>query len=73
MACMRGVNASDLAIAQWATFDGLFGFPFGPTTDGDFLPYDPVQMFIDGNIKRTDVIVGSNKDEGRKKVVLDIE
>jgi acetylcholinesterase len=43
---------------------GPIGYTFVPTIDGDFIPYDPEQMFIKGDFKRCPILLGVNKDEG---------
>jgi acetylcholinesterase len=40
------------------------GYTFVATVDGDFLPYDPEQMLLNGDFKRCSLLLGVNKDEG---------
>ena len=40
------------------------GFTFVPTIDSDLIPYDPEQMLLRGDFKRTSILLGVNQDEG---------
>lgn len=42
---------------------------FGVVVDGDFLPYSPLEMMLDGNFNREiELLVGFNSDEGSVKI-----
>ena len=43
---------------------GPIGYTFVPTIDGEFIPYDPEQMFIKGDFKKCAILLGVNRDEG---------
>jgi len=43
---------------------GPIGFTFVATIDGDFIPYDPEEMFLKGDFKKCPILLGVNKDEG---------
>ncbi|XP_005393195.1 PREDICTED: cholinesterase isoform X2 [Chinchilla lanigera] len=45
-------------------YDTLLSVNFGPTVDGDFLPDMPETLLRLGQFKKTQVLVGVNKDEG---------
>ena len=65
MDCMRQVNASILSAAQWNRPVMMF-FPMGPAIDGTFLPKHPNEMLKeDSNKPPVELIVGTNKDEGK--------
>ena len=64
MACMRLVDSKNLSLSQWNSYWGILGFPSAPTIDGVFLPKHPIQMLNEGNFQDTQVLVGTNQDEG---------
>ena len=43
---------------------GFIGFPFVPVIDGSFLSESPETHFRTGNFKRTNILAGSNTNEG---------
>ena len=63
--CLRSKNATDLVNREW---DGIvFGcaeFPFVPIIDGAFLDETPQKSMDTKNFKKTNVMMGANKDEG---------
>lgn len=65
MACMRAVDAKTLSVQQWNSYSGILGFPSAPTIDGVFMPSDPMTMLQEADMTGIDILVGSNKDEGR--------
>lgn len=65
MACMRAVDAKTISVQQWNSYSGILGFPSAPTIDGIFMPSDPMTMLREANLEGVDILVGSNKDEGR--------
>ena len=53
--------------SSWAleSYNGdPIGYTFVPTIDGNFIPYDPEQMLIQGDFKECPILLGVNKDEG---------
>ena len=43
---------------------GICAMPFVPIVDGQFLPASPLRILQSGNFKKTEVLLGANKDEG---------
>lgn len=66
MNCMRSVDAKTISVQQWNSYSGILGFPSAPTVDGNFMPKDPVTMLEESDLSGTDILVGSNRDEGTK-------
>lgn len=64
MDCMRKVDAPTLSLTQWNSYYGILQFPSTPIVDGTFLPYDPLEMIRQGQVKKTEILIGSNLDEG---------
>lgn len=62
--CMRNVDAKTISVQQWNSYSGILGFPSAPTIDGKFMPSDPMTMLAEADLSGTDILVGSNKDEG---------
>nr|ABB76665.1 acetylcholinesterase 2 [Cydia pomonella] len=71
MDCMRGVDAKTISVQQWNSYTGILGFPSAPTVDGVFLPKDPDTMMKEGSIHNTEVLLGSNQDEGTYFLLYD--
>ncbi|CAB3238784.1 unnamed protein product, partial [Arctia plantaginis] len=71
MDCMRGVDAKTISVQQWNSYTGILGFPSAPTVDGVFLPKDPETMMREGNFHNTEVLLGSNQDEGTYFLLYD--
>lgn len=61
--CMQNVPASKLVNSENEDY-GVVGFPFVAIIDGAFLDEDPVVSLHTNNFKQTEILVGSNKDEG---------
>jgi len=63
--CLRSKDANDLVNREW---DGIvFGcaeFPFVPIIDGAFLDETPQKSMDTKNFKKTNIMMGANKDEG---------
>jgi acetylcholinesterase len=63
--CLRQKNATELVEREW---DGIvFGvaeFPFVPIIDGAFLDETPQTSLNQKHFKKTNVMLGANKDEG---------
>ncbi|RUS87396.1 hypothetical protein EGW08_004850 [Elysia chlorotica] len=62
--CLRAVDPEVLTDQQWILVDKWFDVPIGPIVDGTFLPDHPLTMLKAGNIKKTNVIIGVDKNEG---------
>ncbi len=62
---MRSVVAKTISVQQWNSYSGILGFPSAPTVDGDFMPSDPMTMLAEADLSEVDILVGSNKDEGK--------
>lgn len=65
---MRSVDAKSISVQQWNSYSGILGFPSAPTIDGDFMPSDPITMLATANLENIDILVGSNRDEGKKLI-----
>ena len=61
--CLREEDALTLEAYQWM-LEGKGIGTFFPTTDGQFLTDSPSNLLNSGNIKDTDILIGSTKDEG---------
>nr|QFF91351.1 acetylcholinesterase isoform 1 [Potamotrygon motoro] len=64
--CLRAKKPKELIDQEWNVlpYSGIFRFSFVPIIDGDFFPESPDAMINTGNFKRTQVLLGVNKDEG---------
>ncbi|XP_072114555.1 acetylcholinesterase [Mobula birostris] len=64
--CLRAKKPKELIDQEWNVlpYSSIFRFPFVPIIDGDFFPESPDAMISTGNLKRTQVLLGVNKDEG---------
>ena len=62
--CLRAVDPERLTEKQWDLKDKWFDVPIGPIIDGDFLAYHPEVMLSAGDVKRTNLIIGVNLNEG---------
>ena len=51
--------------AEWSGFVfGIMAIPFPPVLDGDFFTESPGRYLARGNFKRTDILLGTNREEG---------
>ena len=55
--------------AEWDSPGGpityrICAMPFVPIVDGQFLPASPARTLQSGNFKKTEVLLGANRDEG---------
>lgn len=64
MSCMRAVDAKTISVQQWNSYFGILGFPSAPTIDGVFLPKHPLDLLREGDFQDTEILIGSNQDEG---------
>jgi len=64
MECLRNVEPSTITRLQWRFYKKMLVFPFVVTVDGNFLPDFPSHLLLNGDAKRTEVIMGTVQDEG---------
>ncbi|XP_051900454.1 acetylcholinesterase isoform X2 [Pristis pectinata] len=64
--CLRAKKPKELIDQEWNVlpYSSIFRFPFVPIIDGDFFPESLDTMLDAGNFKKTQVLLGVNKDEG---------
>lgn len=63
--CLRQADAKDLVLAEWGGItSGLTIGIFVPIIDGSFLDEKPAVSMKNGNFKKTNILIGSNQDEG---------
>uniref|UniRef100_A0A6B2E559 Acetylcholinesterase n=2 Tax=Larroussius TaxID=59268 RepID=A0A6B2E559_9DIPT len=61
--CLRGKDAKQLVNNEWNSL-GICEFPFVPVVDGAFLDETPQRSMATGRFKKTDILTGSNTEEG---------
>uniref|UniRef100_U5EXG0 Carboxylic ester hydrolase n=1 Tax=Corethrella appendiculata TaxID=1370023 RepID=U5EXG0_9DIPT len=61
--CLRLKDAKELVENEWGTL-GICEFPFVPVVDGAFLDETPQRSLASGRFKKTDILTGSNTEEG---------
>lgn len=61
--CLRGRDAKQLVNNEWNNL-GICEFPFVPVVDGSFLDESPQRAMATGRFKKTDILTGSNTEEG---------
>ncbi|KAK9504156.1 hypothetical protein O3M35_010549 [Rhynocoris fuscipes] len=71
MACLRAVDSRTISVQQWNSYEGILGFPSAPTIDGKFLPKDPMELLAEGDFPETEILIGSNLDEGTYFILYD--
>ena len=64
--CLREVSdPMTLVNKEWdGVVFGIMGIPFPPVLDGDFATDSPARALARRNFKRTQVLLGVNKEEG---------
>ncbi|KAK0153769.1 Cholinesterase [Merluccius polli] len=63
--CLQRADPEDIVTQQYELLQpSALQLPFLPSVDGDFLPDEPEVLLKTGNFKRTEVLVGLNKNEG---------
>ncbi len=63
--CLRTRNATQLVQKEWdGVTIGIAEFPFTPIIDGSFLDETPQTALNNKNFKKTNVLMGANRDEG---------
>lgn len=55
---------ANLLLFSFVPLLGICEFPFVPIVDGAFLDETPQQTLAKGRFKKTDILTGSNTDEG---------
>nr|ABO31937.1 acetylcholinesterase [Liposcelis bostrychophila] len=71
MTCMRNVDPKTISVQQWNSYWGILGFPSAPTIDGVFLPEHPLDLLKKGDFPETEIMIGSNLDEGTYFILYD--
>ncbi|NP_001303635.1 acetylcholinesterase-like precursor [Cimex lectularius] len=71
MACLRAVDAKSISVHQWDSYFSILNFPSAPTIDGNFLPKHPLELLAEGDFPETEIIIGSNLDEGTYFMLYD--
>ncbi|XP_058822042.1 acetylcholinesterase isoform X1 [Topomyia yanbarensis] len=61
--CLRSKDPNVLVDNEWGTL-GICEFPFVPVVDGAFLDETPQRSLASGRFKKTDILTGSNTEEG---------
>ncbi|XP_065348918.1 acetylcholinesterase isoform X1 [Cloeon dipterum] len=69
--CLRNVDPKTISVQQWNTYGGILGFPSTITVDGEFITDDPMELLKQGALKETEIMIGSNRDEGTYFVLYD--
>jgi acetylcholinesterase len=63
--CLRSKDAHEIVNKEWdGIVFGICEFPFTPIIDGAFLDETPQKSLETKNFKKTNVMMGVNKDEG---------
>ena len=63
--CLLNANATDLVEKEWnGIVFGMMGCPFTPVLDGKFFPESPAKALLRKNFKKTNILLGTNRDEG---------
>ncbi|KAL5005368.1 hypothetical protein ScPMuIL_018824 [Solemya velum] len=64
--CLKKVPAESFPMADFSSeiTVGIIQFPFVPIVDGRFLIEEPEVSLMRGNFKKTEILIGSNKNEG---------
>eukprot|EP00092_Neocalanus_flemingeri_P066834 GFUD01081477.1.p1 GENE.GFUD01081477.1~~GFUD01081477.1.p1 ORF type:complete len:628 (-),score=97.71 GFUD01081477.1:131-1951(-) len=67
--CLRKANATSMVVAEWnGVADGLTVSIFTPIVDGSFLDVHPSVSLENKEFKKTNIIMGTNKDEGFRQI-----
>ncbi|CAH1244896.1 ACHE [Branchiostoma lanceolatum] len=61
--CLKKIPADEIIYKEWVEV-GMFLFPFHPVVDGYFVPEHPNELLRKQAFKKTEVLIGFNKDEG---------
>ncbi|KAJ2943978.1 hypothetical protein O0L34_g8300 [Tuta absoluta] len=61
--CLRKKTPEELVNNEWGTL-GICEFPFVPIIDGSFLDEMPARSLAHQNFKKTNLLMGSNTEEG---------
>ncbi|CAG0913163.1 unnamed protein product [Notodromas monacha] len=69
--CLMEMPSKNFSVMQWYVYEVGMRFPFSPTIDGVLLPKSPAEMLRDRDFKKTELLLGSNLDEGSYFVLYD--
>lgn len=64
VACLKSADAQNVTDSMWNLISHYFELPFAPVVDNYFLPAHPRDLLARGEVKDTEIIIGTNKDEG---------
>merc|ERR1719367_702973 len=68
--CLKTKNATELVNAEWSGIVfGIAEFPFVPVIDGAFLDETPRESMRTKNFKKTNIMMGANRDEGNYFII----
>ncbi|XP_040580554.1 LOW QUALITY PROTEIN: acetylcholinesterase [Lepeophtheirus salmonis] len=63
--CLRQKDATEMVNQEWiGIISGIAEFPFVPIVDGSFLDESPGKSLTTKNYKKTNILIGANKEEG---------
>ena len=65
MSCMRALDAKTISVQQWNSYWVILGYPSVPIIDGVFLPKHPLDILKEGDFQDTEILIGSNLNEGQ--------
>nr|NVI69573.1 acetylcholine esterase [Cucujiformia] len=66
--CLKKKDPIELVNNEWGTL-GICEFPFVPVIDGAFLDEHPVRALVHKNFKKTNILLGSNTEEGNYFII----
>jgi len=68
--CLRQKNSTDIVEKEWDGITmGVAEFPFVPIIDGSFLDESPQKSLDTMNFKKTNILLGANRDEGNYFII----
>jgi len=70
LSCLRSVDPKTISVQQWNTYGGILGFPSTITVDGEFITGDPMELLKNGALEDTEIMIGSNRDEGEFRLTF---
>ncbi|XP_035208789.1 acetylcholinesterase-like [Stegodyphus dumicola] len=66
--CLLRKDPFEMVSNEWGNY-GVVEFPFAPVVDGAFLDETPAQSLATKNFKKTNIMTGSNSEEGTYFIV----
>ncbi|KAG1667819.1 Acetylcholinesterase [Nymphon striatum] len=69
--CLRKLPSNQLNLLELGLYKIPIKYAFTPTVDGHFLPDHPMSMVDKGDFKKTDILMGTNANEGTFFLVYD--